>query len=129
MPAAVATAIPAGGELRAGLDPQTRHGIEVHGLSCVDGLLVLALEERVDWHARGVAPCVPQYNATLQRFSMSGKASLMIGILTTVFFAVIGGSFLLSQKTTWGSILLLLALLRATAVLRQWQSMRAPDED
>lgn len=50
---------------------------------------------------------------------ISPKARALIGVITTTFFAVSGVSFLLSERTTIGMVLILLALFRGGHALRQ----------
>lgn len=50
-------------------------------------------------------------------------------MITTLLFAVMGVSFLLSQRTTIGGVLLLLAVFRAAGAVRQLQYAFGSDED
>jgi hypothetical protein len=54
---------------------------------------------------------------------MSPKARVMIGLMTSFFFSVMGVSFLLSEKPMWGAGLLFLAAVRFSVVVRQYLAL------
>ena len=60
---------------------------------------------------------------------MSHKARVLIGVISTLFFGVMGVSFALSGKPIWGVGLLALATLRASVVFRQYQALSDDDDD
>lgn len=76
-----------------------------------------------------VAPWMAQYNVARTEVGMSSKAGLMIGVITTLVFLVIGGSLVAGQQTTFGGICLALAVFRFFGVLRQWRALSAADDE
>lgn len=49
---------------------------------------------------------------------MNRKMSLFTGVVTSILFAVVGGSFLASGQYLFGGVLLALAVVRAVVLLR-----------
>jgi len=55
---------------------------------------------------------------------VSPRATIWIGLLTTLFLTVLGFSLIAGQRTGIGSVLLAIAALRAGLVTRHWQRLR-----
>ena len=55
---------------------------------------------------------------------MSPRATVWIGVLTTVFLTVLGFLLIAEQRTGLGAVLLAFAALRAGLVVRHWQRIR-----
>ena len=58
---------------------------------------------------------------------MSPRATVFVGVLTTVFLVVLGFLLIAERRTGLGAILLAIAALRAGLVVRHWQRMSERD--